>query len=371
YRHLGIAVPDTKIVKIDTAYGHSSQVLPQDAEIKMDDLKNGFIADALLANWDIVGNTGNVIFSGRRLIRIDNGGSLLFRARGERKTTFNGIVTELEGMKSSYTGLTQEDIQNQLAVLKERLTDATIDRLVESVRLSFQDRENLKDTLRQRRDYILSYYSAGHEASETKEITDEGKLVESSLRTEIFDDATISAAVPEWRKLTGEEGYQHNGVLLGEHIKNAVSALKYLPEYWSLSDREKGLALVSALFHDIGKPTGRRDEKVPRDFEHEIPSARKAAEYTRKWGYSEADTQTVVQVIINDGIVSDIARDKVRDERKKLTPQQLKNVLDGNPSVLKILRAVNRADVIATVGAEGFNAIADAYNRYFDETLNE
>lgn len=367
YRHLGIAVPDTKIVKIDTTYGHSSQILPHDQAVRTDDLRNGFIADALLANWDVVANSGNVISSGGRLIRIDNGGSLLFRARGERKTAFGGVVTELESMRTSYPGLTQEDIQSQLGVLRERFTDEAINQLVDSVRLNSQDRESLKNTLRQRRDYILSYYSTKQEAPETKEITDEGKRVNSSLRAETFDDATISAVVPEWQRLTGEEGYQHNGVLLGDHLKNAVSTLKYLPEYWSLSEIEKGLALVATLFHDIGKPTGRRDAEVPRDFEHEIPSAQIAAEYMRKWGYSEADARTVIQVIINDGIVSDIARGKVRDERKNLTPQQLRSALNNNPSVLKILRAVNRADVIATVGAEGFNAIADVYNRYFDE----
>lgn len=334
----------------------------------MDDLRNGFIADALLANWDIVANSGNVISSGGRLIRIDNGGSLLFRARGERKTAFSGVVTELESMKASYPGLTQEDIQSQLGVLRERFTDDAISQLVDSARLSSQDREYLKNALTQRRDYILSYYSTEEQTPEAKEISDEGKRIDSSLRAEAFDDTIISAVVPEWQRLIGEEGYQHNGVLLGEHLRNAVSTLKYLPEYWSLSEREKGLALVATLFHDIGKPTGRRDAEVTRDFEHEIPSAQTAAEYMRRWGYSEADARAVIQVIINDGIVSDIARGKVRDERKNLTPQQLREAIN-NPTALKILRAVNRADVIATVGVDGFNAIADAYNKYFDEVL--
>lgn len=335
-----------------------------------DDLRNGFLADALLANWDVAANFGNVISSGGRLIRIDNGGALLFRARGERKSGFGGIVTELESMKGSYLGLTQEDIQNQLSSLREKFTDGAIDQLVDSVRLSTKDRDYVKTTLRQRRDYIFAYYNSELPTAETREISEQARAIDTSLRAENFDETKIREAIPEWEKLTSEEGYQHNGVLLGDHIRNVVSSLKYLPEYWSLSEREKSLALVATLFHDIGKPTGRQDEDVPRDFEHEIPSAQIAAEYMRTWGYSDSEIRTVVQVIINDGIVSDIVRGKVRDERKNLTPEQFRGALRNNPSAIKILRALNRADVIATVGTEGFNAIANAYNQYFDQGLS-
>lgn len=365
YRHLGISVPNTQIVKVEGSYGHASEMLPLDQQVGTTELKNGFIFDALLANWDIVANTGNVVSSGGRLIRIDNGGSLLFRARGDRKTEFTGIVTELESMRASYPGLTSEDVQSQLGVLRERFTDQAIEQLVDSVRLSTNDRSTLKATLRERRDYILGYYG-GFEQETPREVSEQGKMVESELRIDELNDTTIAQLVPEWTKLTGEEGYQHNGVLLGQHIKDAVAALKYLPEYWSLNEKEKSLALISTLFHDMGKPTGRQGSEVSRDFEHEIPSAQIAANYMQRWGYSDADIQTVIQVIVNDGIVSDIARGKIRGETKNLTPQQLRKTL-RNTSTLKILRAVNRADVIGTVGSQGFSAIEQAYNQFFNQ----
>jgi hypothetical protein len=270
-------------------------------------------------------------------------------------------------MKSGYPGLTQADIQSQLTLLRERFTDPAIDQLVDSVRLSQADRDSLKTTLRQRRDYIISYYSETQVQPSTEEITKQRRMIESELRSEELNDEAISEIIPEWSRLVSEEGYQHNGVSLGQHIKDAVAALKHLPEYRSLSDREKILALVATLFHDLEKPTGRRDQGVPRDFEHEVPSAQLAAEYMQRFGYSEADIRTVIQVIINNGIVSDLARGKVRDPRKNLTPEQFREAVGNNLSVIRILKAVNRADVIGTVGTNGFSAIEKAYNQYFDQ----
>jgi hypothetical protein len=88
----------------------------------------------------------------------------------------------------------------------------------------------------------------------------------------------------------------------------------------------------------------------------------------KRWGYSDADIKTVVAVILNDGIVSDIARRRVRDERKNIGPEVFREKI-GNPSAIRILRAVNRADVIGVVGNSGFAAIANAYSDYFDKAM--
>lgn len=366
YRFLGYFVPNTKIVKVEGSYGHASELLPIDSQVNASELSKGFLIDAMLANWDII-NSGNIGNSHGKLARMDNGGAFLFRARGERKTDFGVTVTELETMRNGYPGLSESDIQDQLKLLKERFTDKEVEQLVDSVRLRRDDRDHLKTTLKQRRDYILSYYSEAKAPSDQEEITEQRKIIESELRKEELNDSVISEIIPEWPKLLGEEGYQHNGVLLGQHIKDCLAVVKQLPEYMSLSDKEKNLALISALFHDFGKPTARKDQNVPRDFEHEIPSAQSAADYMKKFGYSDSDIRTVVRVIINDGIVSDIARGKVRDPRKNLTPEQFKEIVGGNLSVIRILKAVNHADVTGTVGVNGFALIEKAYNQYFEE----
>ena len=165
YRHLGLAVPDTKIVKVEGSYGHASEILPLDGS-QCEDLKNGFVADALLANWDIVYNAQNALAVQGKTYRLDNGGALLFRARGERKgEDFGREVRELgvgeerqrlgKGMRQEYPGLAKADIEKQTRVLRRELTDEAIDDVVDSVRLAAADRQQLKTLLRQRRDYII------------------------------------------------------------------------------------------------------------------------------------------------------------------------------------------------------------------------
>ncbi|MGB2661123.1 MAG: hypothetical protein WBD04_01925, partial [Candidatus Omnitrophota bacterium] len=176
YKLLGIPVPDTRIVRVEGTYAHASRMLmpDRDPEASMDQLKDGFLADALMANWDCPHNPiGNTLLSNGVRYRIDNGCALLFHATGKRKARkFFGPeepVRELEmgvstdslgeGMMRTYKewGLTNEDIVKQALALRTRLTDGKIDELVDSVRLSAEDRDNLKQTLKHRRDYILAW----------------------------------------------------------------------------------------------------------------------------------------------------------------------------------------------------------------------
>ncbi len=163
YRAAGLPTPETKIVRVEGTYGHASRILDghepsQEEYARL--LKSGFVIDAWLANWDIAAKTDNTLVakSDGKIVRIDNGGALLFRARGERKTDFGSIVIELETMKRSYGELTDEAIKEQLASLRQ-FTNERIDHLVDGVRLKTADRDRLKQTLKDRRDYILSTYS--------------------------------------------------------------------------------------------------------------------------------------------------------------------------------------------------------------------
>jgi hypothetical protein len=370
YRVAGLKIPETKVVRVESAFGHASRLLdgrePGNEEYRAL-LKSGFIMDCWLANWDIAAKTDNAIVDSESglLSRIDNGGALLFRAQGGRKSNFGNAVVELESMRNSYPGLTSNDISGQISKLREIFTDEVIDRQVDGVRLGRVDRDFLKATLRERRNYIISYFEETRSA-DAEQLTDEGKEIPRLLEAGEIEDERLVSLIPEWSKLIGEEGYQHNGALLGGHIKEAISALRRLPEYQLLDSKERDLAILAVLFHDIAKPTGRKSEQVVRDFTHEIPSAQLAASYMQKWGYSRRDIRTVVQAILNDGVVSDIARGKIRDQAKNLAPEQLRSQL-GDSRTVRILRALNRADVIATVGEHAFDAIAPVYNEYFEK----
>jgi len=61
------------------------------------------------------------------------------------------------GMRQKYPELTAEDVQNQAEAMRAGLTDESIDILVDSVRLSRSDRDTLKQLIKARRDYILSW----------------------------------------------------------------------------------------------------------------------------------------------------------------------------------------------------------------------
>lgn len=66
--------------------------------------KDGFAADAWLANWDVVGNGGPKQLNLKKLpdgssFRLDTGGTLFFRAQGGRKTFSAKEVPELETLR--------------------------------------------------------------------------------------------------------------------------------------------------------------------------------------------------------------------------------------------------------------------------------
>lgn len=168
YKTLGISVPTTKVVRVNGVYGHASKIIDNavDGTNGSDDWKKGYLADCLLANWDIISVLDQNTMTNRQtgeVFRIDNGGSLLYRAQGARKEDrdFGERVFEVEEdskVSPQIIGISSEDLRSQAITIKEGITDEKIDLLVESVRLKKQDRENLKWILRKRRDYILDKF---------------------------------------------------------------------------------------------------------------------------------------------------------------------------------------------------------------------
>lgn len=363
YRRYGLPVPSTKAVKTEGSYGHASEIVIQDDEKAEEALKHGFLMDAFIANWDAV-MPENTFSSNGVLLRSDNGGALLSRARGKAKF-FGSRVIELETMRAAYPGLTQDDIQYQLQQFRNVMTDETIDEEVDRVRLRKIHRDQLKRTLKLRRDYILSYDFERPSEEENSILTSEGSSFLAYLFAETIPDKEMIELVPDWERLISENGYQHNKVLLGNHINQAIQAVKELPEYQSLTENEQILALTALFFHDFGKPTGRQDEEVRRNFNHEVPSAQLANNYMAFFGFSSQDRKIVQNVILHDGIVSDFARGK---PRKNLSLDELRHEM-GSISAINILRVVNAADVIATVGQSGFDAIKERFNGVFDTMI--
>jgi hypothetical protein len=89
-----------------------------------EEIKKGFVADCLFANWDVLGADGdNVIVTPEgEVYRIDNGGALRFRARGELKGDRFGLeVKEIDTMreKASMT-ISDKEIAEQVKLIQEK-----------------------------------------------------------------------------------------------------------------------------------------------------------------------------------------------------------------------------------------------------------
>jgi len=72
----------------------------------IESLQRGFVADALLGNWDVLGlDEDNILWDGNKAWRIDNGGSMRYRAQGASKgMAFGDEVGEIETMRDPGRG---------------------------------------------------------------------------------------------------------------------------------------------------------------------------------------------------------------------------------------------------------------------------
>ena len=133
--------------------------------------KEGFVADAWLANWDSVGvgssKYDNILDLDGKAVRVDVGGSLLFRATGGPKgDKFGKVVTELEGLRDPslnpvaatvYGDMTPEEI-NASAQAVVGISDNAIE---EAVKARFPDdwglASELAGKLIARRNYVSEW----------------------------------------------------------------------------------------------------------------------------------------------------------------------------------------------------------------------
>lgn len=108
YEAAGIKVPELKLVTKDGKVGIASKWVDGMSKAKhpdelamADGALSGFAVDAWLANWDVTGLGLDNLLVGPdgKAVRIDVGGSLLFRAQGSPKgAAFGNEVTELQSL---------------------------------------------------------------------------------------------------------------------------------------------------------------------------------------------------------------------------------------------------------------------------------
>jgi hypothetical protein len=109
YKALGADVPDHKVFQgpdgpTKVARFVDGQTLkqamandPVTAAAAMETLRGGFVKDSLLGNWDVVGMEYDNVLIGhdQKVYRIDNGGSLRYRAQGGLKKGWDQYPDEV------------------------------------------------------------------------------------------------------------------------------------------------------------------------------------------------------------------------------------------------------------------------------------
>lgn len=132
YDLLGLNVPDFELYEDNGKQITLSKFIPMTRNWSASDFKamsKGFVADCLLANWDVFKNDNILIGAGGKVLRMDNGGSLFYRAQGALKNPpFDSDV--LQTFKSMnqynpqiYAELTNNDILQQINDIRAHKND--------------------------------------------------------------------------------------------------------------------------------------------------------------------------------------------------------------------------------------------------------
>jgi hypothetical protein len=220
---------------------------------------DGFAVDAWLANWDVVG-TGydNLSFDkDGNPVRLDSGGSLLYRARGARKgEAFGDKVGELDTFRdtSNTTGELYKDISPsalQRSVKKlEAITPERIDELVDEYISNPADNAELKEKLKARRQFILGKYDylAPKKESE-KPLTDSQVNIQSLRKKYLTTDNAQAFHLGDTVSIKNEDGTTTEVKIDDENIAEGIVTLRIfdiqhdpLKEFPYLKDEAKDFA---------------------------------------------------------------------------------------------------------------------------------
>ena len=199
YAQLGIKAVQSELVNIDGRDAIASPAVEgaRDASIEDQqlsvDVQKGFVADAFLANWDVIGQEYNNVVKGDDggLYRIDNGGSLIFRAQGRSKEYPADDIPELRTMLDPnypagkvFGDITPRQIQDQAKYLLDHLSEDDIRNIVEQSGLEGETRDQVLNGMLGRRAVLEKMCAESNmtdgviqeESAERHEVVTDGRL---------------------------------------------------------------------------------------------------------------------------------------------------------------------------------------------------
>ncbi|MBI5356736.1 HD domain-containing protein [Candidatus Collierbacteria bacterium] len=182
--------------------------------------------------------------------------------------------------------------------------------------------------------------------------------------------------VLDWKRLSGESGYQHNAQHLGKHTEDVLNEVLKNNQYAKLPPDYREIVVLAAFFHDMGKPTGKLGEVVPRLIDHESKSAEIAQSELKKPGAAAEIISKVKLLILHDNLMSEYGRAKLHGEKyigelPSVTAQHFKY----DKYLLTALLILNKADVIAAGRGSGslgrWGKIKPWVTEYFKACMKE
>lgn len=173
YALAGVAGQDAKLITKDGKLGIASKWIDvkkaSASELaKTQGVAAGFAVDAWLANWDVVGLAYDNLQVGAdgKAVRIDAGGSLMYRAQGGKKD-FGNTVAEIDSLRDSKTNaqsasvfahLTDADITASAAKVVNLSNDDIYDLVMEHGPGDLKAKTALVETLIARKDDLAAKY---------------------------------------------------------------------------------------------------------------------------------------------------------------------------------------------------------------------
>lgn len=191
-----------------------------------------------------------------------------------------------------------------------------------------------------------------------------------------FSLSTLKKSVPDWQRLAGESGYQHNGQHLGKHTEDVINEVLKNSQYAELPPDYQEIVVLAAFFHDMGKPTGKIGGFVSRLADHEEKSSKIAGLELKKLGYRAATIRQVELLILHDNLMSEYGRSRLHGMKYiGLPPSTIVKHFKYDKLLLTALLILNKADVIAAGRGSGkpgrWGKIRPWVNEYFLKCLKE
>lgn len=229
YKKLGIKAVRSETIQIDGREAVASPAVSNarfarfESQRGSQDVQGGFVADAYLANWDVIGlDYDNIVEGEDGFYRIDNGGSLIFRARGGDKTYSPDSIPELQSMLirdypagKVFANITEEEIVKQARNLVDKITPNDIIAIVDESGLKGEIRNKTLAGLLGRRELLAKKYG---EPESTAEGLDSVETGERRPRSSISE--AIKFLMSQELDLSGEKIHPRTEIVCDrDHIE--------------------------------------------------------------------------------------------------------------------------------------------------------